>query len=275
MPSLTIEQRTSPRDPQVDERSIVERHRVLWRRKPALASIYAPWFDSVLVDIPRHARVLEVGAGPGFFSAYARRVRPDLRWHTSDYLVVPGNDLVADAVQLPIRDASVGAVVGCDILHHLARPGHFLAEAARILQPQGSLLLLEPWLTCLSYPVYRFAHHEECRPAVDPWQPFEADETRGKQAFEGNAAVPWSMLRSASSDDWAAMGLEPPEIELYNGFTYLLSLGLRRPHLLPGRAATRALLRFDRWSQPTARWFALRARIRWPKPAARHEPDHP
>jgi SAM-dependent methyltransferase len=247
------------------ECGIIERHRALWRKKPVLTHIYSAWFERLLADIPRGVRVLEVGAGPGFFSQYARRVRPDLRWLASDYLVVPGNDFVADALQLPIRDASVDAVLGCDILHHLVRPAHFFSEASRVLRPQGALVLLEPWLTHFSYPIYRFVHHEECRSPADPWRPFDAEESWGKLPFEGNSAVPWSMVRRVPAESWAPLGFHPPQVDLCNGFAYLFSLGFRDANLLPGLAATRALLSFDRWSQPAARWLALRARLRWLK----------
>ena len=173
--------------------------------------------------------------------------------------------MVADALQLPIRDATVGAVVGCDILHHLVRPASFFAEASRVLQPRGMLLLLEPWMTHLSYPIYRFVHHEDCHAPSDPWRPFDAEESGGKLAFEGNLAIPWDMIRRITAEGWMQFGLQAPQVELCNGFAYLLSLGFREANLLPSFAMARALLWLDRWSQPAARWLAMRARLRWLK----------
>jgi SAM-dependent methyltransferase len=250
------------------ERTIVERHQVLWAKKPALSHVYTVWFERLLSDIPRGERVLEVGAGPGFFSRYAQRVRPDLSWLASDYLFVPGNKLVADALHLPLRDAAVGAVVGCDILHHLVRPASFCSEAARVLRPGGALLLLEPWISYLSYPVYRFLHHEECYSPADPWRPFDAEQSGGKLAFDGNLAISWNMTRRFAREDWARLGLQPPQVELCNGFAYLLSLGFRSGNLLPSVTLARALMRLDRWLQPAARWLAMRATLRWLKSPA-------
>jgi len=227
--------------------------------------VYAVWFESVLGQIPRAEHVLEIGAGPGFFSQYARRARPDLRWIASDYLRVSGNDLVADALQLPVRDGAVGAIVGFDVLHHLVRPARFFSEAARILQPGGSVLLVEPWLSPFSYPLYRLFHHEGCRLGIDPWQPFAAQHSRSKEAFEGDAAVAWKMIRVASAARWEALGLRVPEVQTLNGFAYLATLGFYRPCLLPRASSARTLIRLDRWSQPAARWLALRARLRWLK----------
>src|SRR5439155_11036891 len=39
-----------------------------------------------------HRRVLELGAGPGFFSDYAQRRRPELAWIAADILETPPND---------------------------------------------------------------------------------------------------------------------------------------------------------------------------------------
>jgi SAM-dependent methyltransferase len=248
-----------------EERAVVERHRTLWGKKPVLARVYSVWFERLLAEIPPRARVIEVGAGPGFLSRHAHAIRPDLSWLASDYLFVTGNQLVADALLLPLRDASVDTVVGCDILHHLVRPAIFFSEAARVLRHGGMLVLLEPWISWLSYPVYRFLHHEDCHTPSDLCRPFDVDDSGGKLAFHGNQAIPWNIVRRLTTDDWKALGLQPPRIELCNGFAYLLSLGFRNGNLLPSLTLARLLMLLDDWLQPTARWLAMRATLHWTK----------
>ncbi len=147
-------------------------HRRLWDAKPVLARVYEPWFSALLDAVPRGGRVLEAGAGPGFLKDAARARRPDLRWIASDLHRTPWNDLAADAGRLPLAAGSVDAVVGLDVLHHLAAPAAFFGEAARVLRTAGTLALVEPWITPLSWVVYRFFHQEDCRLSVDPWDPF-------------------------------------------------------------------------------------------------------
>jgi hypothetical protein len=138
-----------------------------------------------------------------------------------------------------------------------------------VLRPGGTLLLLEPWLTYLSYPVYRFLHHEDCHSPADPWRPFDAEQSGGKLAFDGNLAVPWSMMRRVAADEWTSLGLQAPQVELCNGFAYLCSFGFREGSLLPSLALARVLMRLDSWLQPAARWLAMRATLRWQRaPAA-------
>jgi SAM-dependent methyltransferase len=248
------------------DNAMIARHRVVWAAKPVLARIYSVWFERILAQIPSAVGVLEVGAGPGFFSQHARQTRPDLHWIASDYLHVRGNDLVADALRLPVRDSAVGAVVGFDVVHHLVAPATFFREAARVLQPGGQVLLVEPWLSVLSYPLYRLFHHERCRLTIDPWRPFGAEDTHSKETFDGDAAVAWKMIRVATPALWRDLGLCPPEVEALNGFAYLASLGFYGPSLWPRNASVGSLIRLDRWLRPLSSWIGLRALLTWRKP---------
>lgn len=239
-------------------------HRRLWREKPVLARVYEPWFRALLAPVPHAARVLEIGAGPGLLSEFAGLSRPDIRWIASDLHAAPWNTLAADACRLPLRAASIDAVVGLDVLHHLDRPAGFFAEAARVLSPGGRLALVEPWITPLSFLVYRFFHQEECRISVDGWQAFPA----GKASFDGNAAIPWRLHRDTTEKRWNDFGLGRPRVERVNTFAYLLSLGFRAGSLLPP-SLVRAMMTLDRLSAPLATITALRAVIAWDRESRR------
>jgi SAM-dependent methyltransferase len=238
------------------------RHLAIWKEKPELRLVYEVWFDLLLAELPRGAVTVEIGAGMGTFAAHARRRRPDLRWIATDLAVTGWNDVVADALRLPFQDASVDAVVGVDVLHHLARPRWFFTEAARVVRPGGRVALVEPWVTALSFPIYRFFHQESCSFSCDPWQPFTATGDTGKDAFDGNAAVLPMLVRRTAIDAWPALGFAPPRVELINGLAYVLTLGFRAPSLLPAAAAP-AAIRFDRWLHPLAPVLALRATAVW------------
>jgi SAM-dependent methyltransferase len=235
-------------------------HRAVWRSKPVLQDVYAVWFRRLSDAIPGD-RIIEVGAGPGFLAEHARRSRPQCLWLATDLLATPWNQVTADALGLPIRDASIDGVVGLDVLHHFAQPRRFFQEAARVLAPGGAIALVEPWVTLLSYPIYRWLHPEGCDLQLDPWQPFGHD-TRGKQAFEGNGAIPWRILRSTPAREWRNLGFEAPELTLLNGFAYLLSLGFRRGSLLPRRLA-HAVIALDSRLAPLSRWTAMRTLAVW------------
>jgi SAM-dependent methyltransferase len=235
-------------------------HRRLWDSKPLLRSVYRVWFDRLLRDLPGARRVLEVGAGPGLLSGHARERRPDVRWVASDILPAPWNELVADGACLPFRDAAFDAIAALDLVHHVARPAAFFTEAARVLAPGGRLVVVEPWVTPLSFPLYRWLHQEGCRLSLDPWHPFEGDSL--KDPFQGDAAVMWRLVRDTTRERWRELGFEPPRVERLNGFAYLASLGFREASLAPAFLA-QPLIALDRVTAPLAPLLGLRVLAVW------------
>jgi SAM-dependent methyltransferase len=224
-------------------RAQLELHRRVWSRKPVLADVYGVWFRRILDAVGPAERVIEVGAGPGFLAPWARGLGPAPAWTATDLVPAPWNDAAADAMRLPLPGGAVDAVVGLDFVHHLARPRAFFTEAARVLRPRGVVVAVEPWVTPLSYPIYRWLHQEGCRLDLDPWDPF-GTRAGGKDAFEGDAAVLWRLVRAGGRDEWPRLGFEPPRVSTLNGFAYLLSLGFKEGCLLP-RPLARAAVALD------------------------------
>jgi SAM-dependent methyltransferase len=238
----------------------LEDHRRLWNAKPALREVYAVWFEAVLDAIAGAADVLEIGAGPGFLTERARARDGVRRWVSADLVPVPWNDLAADAGRLPFPADTFDAIAAVDVVHHLPEPARFFREARRVLRPGGRIATIEPWVTPLSFPVYRWLHQEGCRPRLDPWRPF--GDATGKDPFEGDAAVVWSMVRKTAAARWHELGFEPPRVAVLNGFAYLPTLGFRPGSLVP-RPLLPALIGLDRWTAPLARWIGMRALAVW------------
>ena len=249
-------------------REKLDEHRRTWAAKPVLARVYAPWFDALVGQVPPGGRALEIGAGPGFLAAHARAARPDVRWVASDVLAAPWNDLAADGSRLPFADGVFDAVVCLDLVHHLGRPRDFFVEAARVLRPGGRLAAVEPWVTPMSYPIYRFLHEEGCDLGIDPWRPFGDG---AKEAFDGNGALSWKVVRATDAGAWRAMGLAPPRVRRLNAFGYLLSLGFKPGSLLPESLAPAARV-VDAVTRPLAPLTAMRAMVVWERATAGTSP---
>jgi SAM-dependent methyltransferase len=95
--------------------------------------------------------LLEVGAGSG---AVTRRLRA--RWPDLDVIALDLDPVLqaaaagagaprlrADAVALPLPDASVGGVLLRYVLQHTPDPARVLAEARRVLRPGGALVVVD------------------------------------------------------------------------------------------------------------------------------------
>jgi len=114
------------------------------------------WIADQARSIPPGSRVLDVGAGPcryGPLFAHCHYETQDFCAHeptrfgsmnevgTWSYGKI---DYVCDAASIPVEDASFDAVICTEVLEHVAEPIRIVNELARILRPQGKLILTAP-----------------------------------------------------------------------------------------------------------------------------------
>ena len=225
----------------------IRQHRDIWALRPELRAVYHSFFDTLLEAAGGQRPVVELGAGPGFFREYF----PESI--STDVIFTPWVDVVCDGCRMPFREASAGAVVMLDVIHHLPKPLDFLAEVSRVLRPGGRLVAIEPWITPPSYILYRYLHHEDCVLSIDIAQPFRS---AGKQAFDGNAAIPYQLVRGLRTHP--AAGLKLVRCEPFLGLAYLATLGFKRHRSVPG-SIIRTAQRCERIAGPLGRLASTRA----------------
>ncbi|HET6147627.1 MAG TPA: methyltransferase domain-containing protein [Polyangia bacterium] len=231
MPTVQQRQRTLER---------FRRHRAAWDRNPALRALYAEWYGRIGAALPpaELGPRIELGSGPGF----ARGFIPGLE--LTDVVAAPWHDRALSADAIGAADGSVGALVLFDVLHHLPAPRRFFVEAARVLRPGGRLVMCEPLISPLSYPVYKFLHEEPVDMAVDPLAMVtEAAETaagaadRGdddRDPFDSNQAIPTVLFgRRRRAFTRAFPSLRIVSVERLAGPSYPASGGFSRRALLP------------------------------------------
>lgn len=198
-----------------------------WRSKRLLRSAYAAaWRELAAFAAPGPS--LEIGCGCGNLDGVLPRC-----WQ-SDIVALPWADLAADAMRLPFRSGALSNILGTDVLHHLPRPVDFLKEAARALRPDGRVLLLEPYMSWVSYPLLRWFHPEPADPRRNPF----AGPSHETPAAPGvNQAVPTLLFRRGRD----ALAQQVPQLEVIHcrprdAIAYPLSGGYSFPALLPGFA---------------------------------------
>lgn len=231
------------------------RHRRVWQARPLLRRVYTEEFFARLLEFSVPGGIsIEVGAGPGFFKAFAQDKASLI---STDLIACSWLDAAANAQQLPFRSASVSNVFGLDMLHHLSSPMLFLGEAQRVLVPGGRLILIEPWITPFSYFLFRFFHQEDCDFSRKPWLVMHTSGRGEKLAFEGNQAIPYQLFRRGRRERTLEMlpGLALRTAQPFCLFTYLLSGGFNHAKLLPDFLYS-AVAGFERATLPVWRYFA-------------------
>jgi len=121
--------------------------------------------------------------------------------------------------------------------------------------------MIEPWITVPSYLLYRYFHHEECTLAVDVRCPFGE---LGKRAFDGNAAIPFKLLKQFRP---AVLGLRLLLAAPFLGLPYLVTLGFKSARPIPQTLIRLASI-CERFMSPLSKWVSTRILIVWERPFA-------
>jgi ubiquinone/menaquinone biosynthesis C-methylase UbiE len=93
-------------------------------------------------------KTLDIGCGAGIYKASFPN-------HFGvDVVEGPGVDKVADAHDLPFADGEFEQIILSEVLEHLHSPARAVEEMARVLKPEGRLILTVPFV----YPLHEAPH---------------------------------------------------------------------------------------------------------------------
>ena len=57
---------------------------------------------------------------------------------------MPSNDMTFSALEMPLKNHSVGGIFMIDTMHHIPDSEQFLNEASRVLLKGGKIIMIEP-----------------------------------------------------------------------------------------------------------------------------------
>lgn len=202
-------------------------HRQAFERNKPLRALYEEWYGRVGEHLPSPALgpVVELGSGPGLAKQFLPQVL------LTDVVRAPWHHLLVAAETLPFADGTVGALVLFDVLHHLPSPDLFFREARRALAPGGRIVVCDPYISPVSYPVFGWLHEEGFDFLVDPFSPTWPP---GKDPFAGNQAVATQLFFR----QWHTFKKNYPDLHLitrerFAGVTYPLAGGFGRKPFVP------------------------------------------
>ena len=215
-------------------KTLLYRHQVIWKKKPVLREIYQHGYRLIKKHL-NAGKTLEIGGGTGNFKEFAPEVT------TSDIICLPWLDLTLDAHALPFKEKSFDNIVLFDVLHHLENPVFFFDEAIRVLKEAGRLILMEPYVSLVSFILYRFFHQE---PIEMHWDPFKIKlQSTYRKPLDANQAIPALMLIRAQKRFRSRFPtLRFRTLKRHSFFAYPLSGGFDHPSLLPLRVLRPLLL---------------------------------
>jgi len=222
--------------------------RDVWKSKEILRRLYTRWYGRI-GQWCSTGRTLELGGGSGHLKEFFPKAV------STDVVYEPWLDAVVDAQTLPFKDECFGNIVLFDVLHHLSCPVAFFQEAQRVLEIGGRIILMEPCVSALSYPVYRFLHHEGLCMEENP---LAMTGTTGKDPFKGNQALP-GLLFGRFRNEFVErfQRLKIIQERKLDFFVYPLSGGFHRPSLCPDSLFS-VLMGLEHLLEPLSRFLAFR-----------------
>jgi len=263
MRDLLAEPQLRALDVDADQR--IDTHRQILRKKPALQDLFEELYR-LCVDLDRRhlsgsGASVELGAGSSFFGD----VFPNVI--VTDITPAGHLDVVADALRLPFRDASVRVFYGIECFHHLPDPHLFFRDVLRTLVPGGGCVLIEPYHGLVARYLFRRLFDSES---------FEMDQAEWSTTTTGpmvgaNQALSYIVF----SRDREKFEVQYPSLRilcqrpLNNYIRYLGSGGLNFRALVPAALVPVAKLT-ERLLTPMNRLLALHHVI-----VLRKERDHP
>jgi SAM-dependent methyltransferase len=198
-----------------------------WRERPLVRQLYREWYRALVERLSDVDGVsVELGSGIGRLREVA-----GTRVVLTDVEQTPWSDDAVDALHLPYADGSLANIVMLDVFHHLADPARFLDEVARTLASGGRLVMIEPYCSPISTPLYRGFHQERTDTAANPFAP---DPEIAHAALDSNQALPTLAFYRRLAElhrRWPALRLV--EQKRFAFLAYPLSGGLTRRPLLP------------------------------------------
>jgi len=234
-------------------------HRQVWKEKPALSYYYTETFFKRIKASCKNGTILEVGSGPGFLKDFWNNIL------ATDVVCMPWLDAVCDCEKMPFRDSVFDNLILIDVFHHLGSPAGFFEETNRVLKPGGKIIMIEPWITPLSYIFWRYVHHEQCERVPDSWLGLHRLE---KRPFDGNAYVPYQCFcrknRASFSARWPNLKLEA--IDLLGVFVYPLTGGFQSGLGIKDKGIIKKLIKLENIIEKIlSPIFATRAMIKLEK----------
>jgi SAM-dependent methyltransferase len=206
----------------------IHENREFWDRKAVLRRVYAQFYREIAgrLDPTTPGLVVELGSGLGNIKEHVPQCI------TTDIFPNPWLDRVENAYDLSFQDGAVGHLILFDVWHHLQYPGTALAEFARVLGPNGRIIVFEPAMGLVGRFVFGRFHHEPLGLGDEiRWEAPPGCSVRDCPYYAAVANA--SRVFGSGDFDDKFRGWRVLEIKYFSALAYVASGGFRGPQLYP------------------------------------------
>jgi SAM-dependent methyltransferase len=197
---------------------------------PGIKQFYTLLFQFVDKHLDNEEINLELGAGAGGsvrFLNHRKILRTDFL-HVDNRLVRGG----IDAHKLPFSDHTFGGVFAVDMIHHCREPATVLREMLRVCKPEGRVILVEPYVSLLSFPIYKLFHSEE---VTWPSRINSASDLTNDDPAKGNQSILQTLMKSKDYAYLKNLEFRIVQHTLLAPISFFLTGGINNPLKINGR----------------------------------------
>jgi hypothetical protein len=202
--------------------------------KPGIQEFMKNLYRLVHTEIKDSKDILEIGSGAGISKMHLT----SLNILRTDIFEFPLNNVKGgiDSHELPFEDGSFDACIAIDVLHHLAKPITALTELKRVTNFDnfGRIVLIEPYVTAFSYPIYKIFHSEK---TSNPWLKRYSEPFVSEKPEDGDQSLS-RLLLTRSEGTALIQRLFPAQeyridLKVFSIFSFFVTGGLSRPLPVP------------------------------------------
>lgn len=211
--------------------------------KPVLQSMYKNFYSEIERFISRGGLNVEIGTGHGYTSTYFKNLIQ------TDRVLTLHIDICNDAQALPFKDNTLDTILECGVVHHMKDLPKFFDEARRVLKDGGMLVMIEPYVSLFSYPVYKLFHHED----LDLRS--KTCKSKKYHLLDANVAIPTIFFKKEKKEFERKYSELKVIYESYHTpFLFFAAGGYYYPNFLPN-CLLPALLWVEKKLRPLGKWI--------------------
>jgi SAM-dependent methyltransferase len=209
-------------------------------QRPAQYYYYQWLYSKIEQKLPDYGKILEIGAGYGMSEDFI----DSKRVYRTEFMksVPPGVHGGVDASRLPFKDESFSSSFAVDAIHHIPDSLKAIKELLRVTKDGGFVILIEPYVSLLSYPIYKVFHKEKTSAKLDL---LSRNTWVSEAPQDGNQGVMQNLLKILARQD-REMRFKSIQVTYLSPLSFFATGGLSRP-IPVAKSVIRAIVSLEKY----------------------------